>query len=224
MVFSDRRHAGRALAKLVAAEGVNADAVVLGLPRGGVPVAYEIAHTCALPLDVLVVRKLGAPGAPELAMGALASGGDVVWNVDVLRSLHVSRQELYQTVERERAELNRRERVYREGRPPIPIAERPIILVDDGLATGASMRVAIRTVQEFASHVTVAVPVGAQSTCEELEHDGIHVLCLERAANFGAVGMYYEDFSPTTDEEVRLLLTKARKEFALQSARDQTST
>ncbi len=216
MVFTDRRNAGRALAKVVAEEKGIDGAVVLGLPRGGVPVAYEIAVACRLRLDVLVVRKLGAPGMPELAMGALASGGGVVWNADVLRTLHVSRQILHDTVEVERMELERRERVYREGRLPVTFTGRTVILVDDGLATGASMRVAVQAVQRLTKRVIVAVPVGARNACDELENEGLRLLCLERAKSLGAVGMYYEDFSPTTDEEVRLLLSKAREQFARQ--------
>ncbi|MDE3199343.1 MAG: phosphoribosyltransferase [Acidobacteriota bacterium] len=222
MVFANRRIAGQALAKLLAEESGIEDALVLGLPRGGVPVAYEIASACSLQLDILVVRKLGAPRAQELAMGAIASTGDVVWNTDVLAYLHVSRQEMHQVLERERAELKRKENIFREGQPPLPLAGRISILVDDGLATGATMRVAIQAVRTQTKSVIVAVPVGARTACDELESKDVRVHCLVKTDSFGAVGEFYQDFSQTTDDEVRHLLTKAREEYRLRYARKET--
>jgi len=205
-VFQDRREAGRVLAELVAEVPDLQDGVVLGLVRGGVPVAFEVAKACKLPLDILVVRKLGAPGAEELAMGAIASGGAIVFNDDVLRRFHVSPKKLEQVIEREKQELDWRENLYREGRAPVEIDGRTAILVDDGLATGASMRAAIRAVNGRARRVIVAVPVGARSTCTELAHDADHVICALIPEPLDAVSLFYREFGPTSDDEVKTLL------------------
>ena len=154
-----------------------ADGVVLGLVRGGVPVAFEVAKACRLPLDILVVRKLGVPGQEELAMGAIASGGAIVLNEDLLRSCRISAAQLEKVIQREKEELHRRETLYREGQGRVLIDGRAVILVDDGLATGASMRVAIRAVKDVARRVVVAVPVGAKSTVEELKTLADEVVC-----------------------------------------------
>jgi predicted phosphoribosyltransferase len=205
-MFQDRRDAGRVLARLVAELPGLRDAVVLGLVRGGVPVAHEIALACGLPLDILVVRKLGVPGQEELAMGAIASGGRVVLNQDVLRRTGVSEEELAEVIAREKVEMARRERVYREGRGPIEIEGRAVILVDDGLATGASMRAAIAAVKGRARTVIVAVPVGAKSTCAELATEVDRLICATMPRLLDAVSLFYRDFDPVSDEEVKELL------------------
>lgn len=202
MVFQDRREAGRILGELVARLPDLADGVVLGLVRGGVPVAYEVARACGLPLDILVVRKLGVPGVEELAMGAIASGGGVVLNDYVLQSYRISEKKLGHVIEHERQEMERREKLYREERPPAEIAGRTVILVDDGLATGASMRAAIRAVKGRARRVIVAVPLGARSTCEELAKEADQVVCAMTPEPLDAVSLFYREFPPTSDQEV----------------------
>jgi putative phosphoribosyl transferase len=206
--FHDRREAGRVLGELVAELPDLADGVVLGLVRGGVPVAFEVARICDLPLDILVVRKLGVPGQEELAMGAIAWGGAIVLNEDVLHRFRVPAKKLEQVIEREKQELVRREHSYREGRAAIEIAGRTVILVDDGLATGASMRAAIRAVKELAGRVIVAVPVGARSTCDELAQDVSQVVCALVPEPLDAVSLFYEEFQATSDEEVRELVAR----------------
>ncbi len=181
------------------------DVVVLGLARGGVPVAYQVARALAVPLDVLVVRKLGVPGHEELAFGAVASGGLRVLNDDVVATLSV--EVVAEVTAREQAVLAEREASYRGGRPPLDLRGRTVVLVDDGLATGASMRAAVGAVRSQApASVVVAVPVGAASTCARLRADADEVVCTATPEPFGAVGSWYLDFSPTTDEEVRRLL------------------
>lgn len=204
--FHDRREAGQILGELIASLPDIRDGVVLGLVRGGVPVAFEVAKACHLPLDLLVVRKLGVPGQEELAMGAIASGGGIVLNKDVMHSCHISDKRLEHVLEHEKRELDRREKLYREGRPPIEIAGRTVVLVDDGLATGASMRAAIRAVKGIARRVIVAVPVGAPSTCAELKREADEVVCVITPEPLDAVSLFYRDFSPTSDEEVRTLM------------------
>ena len=182
------------------------DGVVLGLVRGGVPVAYEVAKVRRLPLDILVVRKLGAPGQEELAMGAIASGGEVVFNEEVVRSFRASAQMLELMIEHEKESIARLEHIYREGRPPVEIDGRAVILVDDGLATGASMRAAIKAVKARARSVVVAVPAGARSTCEQIATEVDRVVCPVMPEVFDAVSLFYSEFEPTSDEEVRALL------------------
>jgi predicted phosphoribosyltransferase len=205
-MFADRYEAGRVVGEMVAKLEDIADGVVLGLVRGGVPVAYEVAKACSLLLDILVVRKLGVPGQQELAMGAIASGGAIVMNEDVLRSCRISGAQLEKVVQREKEELDRRETLYRQGQVPAPIKGRTVILVDDGLATGASMRVAIRAVKDQARRVIVAVPVGAKSTCEELKWMADELVCALIPEPLEAVSQFYREFQATTDEEVRELL------------------
>jgi predicted phosphoribosyltransferase len=183
------------------------DVVVLGLARGGVPVAAEVASRLHAPLDAFLVRKLGAPGNRELAMGAIATGGVRVLNDVVVNGLRVSWDEIEATAAREAEELARREAVYREGRPPPDLADQVVILVDDGLATGSSMRVAIVAVsRQSPARVVVAVPVGARTTCDELAELADEVVCPLTPSSFYAVGEWYDDFSPPTDEEIRKLL------------------
>jgi predicted phosphoribosyltransferase len=214
MIFRDRRDAGQVLAQTIIASCDFGGAVVLGLPRGGVPVAFEVARKLALPLDVLVVRKLGVPGQEELAMGAIASGGTIVVNQTVVHELGISLETIDQVAERERVEIERRERIYREGHSSVSIEGRTAILVDDGLATGSSMTAAARSLRQRADKVTVAVPVGAQSTCEQLRNEVDQIICLTTPQPFFAVGSFYHNFAQTTDAEVRALLSQARDEIS----------
>jgi putative phosphoribosyl transferase len=210
MLFRDRFEAGRVLAsKLSEFSGKN-DVVVLALPRGGVPVGYEVAQALHAPLDVFVVRKLGTPGQEELAMGALASGGTTVLNREVIQALGISQSTIDAVAARENPELERREREYRDGRPALQVEGRTVILVDDGLATGSSMRVAIKALRkESAAQVVVAVPVASPSACLEFEAEVDKIVCAATPEPFWAVGQWYRNFSQTTDEEVRELLARA---------------
>jgi predicted phosphoribosyltransferase len=217
-MFQDRRDAGRTLARMVAKTRDLHDGIVLGLPRGGVPVAYEVACQLNLPLDVFIVRKLGVPGEEELAMGAVASGGTVVINPSIVHHLGISPAVVQATVQREEVEMERRERAYRNGSPPIRVEERTAILVDDGLATGATMLAAARALRPRTERVIVAVPVSAESTCNELRSEVDEVICANTPEHFFAVGAFYRDFTQTTDEEVRSLLSKARGRHGLQVA------
>lgn len=210
--FADRADAGRQLARRLEAWRDRPDAVVLALPRGGVPVGYEVARYLRLRLDVFLVRKLGVPGFEELAMGAIASGGSRVVNEDVLAELPSAGAMLDDVAARESAELDRREEEYRAGRPPCPLRGQVAILVDDGLATGATMRAAIAGLKDReVARIVVAVPVGSRESCAEIADLADEVICARQPAFFHAVGQYYKDFSQTTDEEVRGLLAAARK-------------
>lgn len=205
-VFRDRREAGRALGAALADE-LGAHPVVLGLARGGVPVAAEIAAALDAPLDVFVVRKLGVPWQPELAMGAIASGDVLVRNEDVLAGLPQAEAALETVRRRETTELAARERRYRGSRAPVPVAGRRVIVADDGLATGSSMIAAVRALRQAgARSIVVAVPVGPPETCRRIESLCDRLVCLERPRWFMAVGQWYEDFRQTEDEEVRELL------------------
>jgi erythromycin esterase-like protein/predicted phosphoribosyltransferase len=209
-VFRDRRDAGRVLARLLEHYRDGPQVVVLALPRGGVPVAYEVATALRAPLDVFGVRKLGVPGREEVAMGAIASGGAVVVNDDLIRGLRISVEQLRRVAEREARELQRQEAAYREGRPPPEVEGKTVILVDDGLATGASMRAAVEALRErHPARLVVAVPAAAESTCRELGLMVDEVVCATTPTPFVAVGESYWDFSQTTDEEVRDLLRSA---------------
>lgn len=207
--FADRRDAGRRLAAaLTRLKGT--DAIVLALPRGGVPVAYEIAAALDLPLDVFIVRKLGVPGHRELAMGAIASGGARVLNQDLIDDLRIPARAVEAVVAEEERELRRRELQYASQRR-VALEGRTVVLVDDGLATGATMRAAIRAVrQQKAERVIVAVPVGAPSTCADLAHEADELVCLREPEFFGAVGQWYRRFDQTSDDEVTALLESAR--------------
>jgi putative phosphoribosyl transferase len=207
--FADRREAGKVLATLLAQYRNDPNVVVLALPRGGVPVAFEIAEALGAPLDVFVVRKLGMPGHPEFAIGAIASGGVQVLRDDVVRLYGVPQPAIDAIVHRERAELERREREYRRGRPMISLRQKDAIVVDDGLATGASMRAAVQAVRAHQpARVIVGVPVGAAQTCDELTDVADEVVCARMPQPFSAVGLWYRDFSQTTDQEVRQLLSE----------------
>ncbi|HEV8650278.1 MAG TPA: erythromycin esterase family protein [Actinomycetes bacterium] len=209
-LFRDRRDAGRVLAGLLEHYRGRSDVIVLGLPRGGVPVAYEVATALGAPLDVFVVRKLGVPGREEVAMGAIASGGVIVLNDDVVRGLGVPPEVVQQVAEQEGRELLRREQAYREGRPAPDVAGQTVIVVDDGLATGASMRAAIHALRQLRpARIVVAVPAAPESTCRELAALVDEVVCATTPSPFYAVGASYWDFTQTTDEEVRDLLRAA---------------
>ena len=207
MRFRDRADAGRQLAALLHEYAQRQDVIVLALPRGGVPVAFEVARALRAPLDVFLVRKLGVPGHPELAMGAIASGGVRVLSDEILGQLAISPSEVEAVTARERLELERRDRMYRGDRQSIPLSGRTIILVDDGLATGATMEAAIRAVREsHPARVVVAAPVGAVDTCRRLSTFADEVVCAATPEPFQAVGLWYERFDQTSDEEVIELL------------------
>ena len=206
MRFQDRRDAGRRLAALLAGQ-VGADALVLALPRGGVPVAAEVAGRLGLDMDVLLVRKLGVPGHEELAMGAIATGGAVVLNEDLLDQLQIGQAAIARVRAREQRELQRRERVYRGNRALPALAGREVVLIDDGLATGATMRAAVAALrQQRPRKIVVAVPVAPPETVAILEREADAVLCLLTPSPFYGVGYWYQDFAQTTDEEVCGLL------------------
>ena len=208
--FPNRADAGRRLAEKLEQYAGRDDVIVLGLPRGGVPVAYEVAQRLGVPLDVFIVRKLGVPGFEELALGAIASGGVRVLNDDVVRVLPNASELVESVTARETAELQRREQAYRDGRPPPELRGRVVILVDDGLATGATMRAAVAALRQLgAAKIVVAVPVGAADTCRELEEEVDEIVCAMAPEWFQAVGQFYEDFSQTSDDEVRELLARA---------------
>ena len=208
-MFQDRKDAGRKLAEMLAGLPSLPAAVVLGLTRGGVPVAFEIARAHRLPLDILVVRKLGAPGQRELAVGAVAKGV-MTLNPEVVSALHLSEEWIRTAAEHAAAEIASLETLYRGAYPPIKTAGRTVILVDDGLATGASMRAAARAVRPVAQQLVIAVPVAAASVCRAFESEADRIVCLATPEGFEAVGQFYRDFSPTGNDEVRALLADAR--------------
>ena len=206
-VFRDRREAGKLLARALAHYAGRKDVVVLGLPRGGVPVAAEVARALGAPLDVLIVRKLGAPGQDELAIGAIAEGGARVLNQRLVENLGLTRWEIDELAQSEERELERRVQIYRGGRDPLPVADRTVIVVDDGIATGATMRAGLQSLRaRGATLVVAAAPVGAADSVDALREDADEVVVLETPAWFRAVGQWYENFGQTTDEEVRACL------------------
>lgn len=210
--FADRRDAGALLADRLARFSGRDDVVVLALPRGGVPVAYEVARRLAAPLDIFLVRKLGVPGYEELAMGAIASGGVRVLNNDVVRYYGISPAVIDGVARQEQEELERRERAYRDGRTPTRLTGQIVILVDDGLATGSTMKAAVQAVRAHEpSRIVVAVPVGAADTCREFETVADEIVCARAPSDFRAVGLWYRDFSQTTDREVSDLLEQANE-------------
>ena len=212
--FRDRSEAGRFLADKLSEYTDRRDVIVLGLPRGGIPVAYEVAQKLHAPLDVFTVRKLGVPGHEELAMGAIASGGVRVLNHDVLSYIRIPDEEIDRVAANELRELERRERLYRGARPPLEVRDLIVIVVDDGLATGSTMRAAVKALrQKGPKQIVVAAPVGARETCDSFK-DEVDVVCVcaLRPEPFQAVGLWYADFEQTTDDEVRSLLTRAMPE------------
>ena len=212
-IYRDRYEAGRELATKLIAYAHRQDVLVLALPRGGVPVGYEVAKALLAPLDVFVVRKLGVPGHEELAMGAIATGGICVINEEVVRMLHIPERVIDAVVAKEQRELERRERLYRDDRPPPDVNGCIVILVDDGLATGSTMLAAVEALrQQHPARLVVAVPVAAPSTCEEFRAEVDEIVCAQTPEPFFGVGYWYEDFSQTSDEEVHDLLSRAEQE------------
>lgn len=204
-VYQDRREAGRVLAEQLASYRDRSDVLVLGLARGGVPIAWEVASYLHAPLDVFVVRKLGVPQWQELAMGAVASGGGLVINQGLVERLGIDDDTIVETIQHENAEVERREEAYRQGRPAPEVTNRTVILVDDGIATGATMLAAVRAVRA-ARRVVVAVPVGPQAVCAELRDEADEVICASTPPRFEAVGQVFADFHQVSDEEVNRLL------------------
>jgi predicted phosphoribosyltransferase len=220
-VFRNRTEAGRLLAEQLRAYAFQPNVLVLALPRGGVPVAYEVAQALGAPLDVFMVRKLGVPGHEELAMGAIASGGICVLNDDVVEALRIPQNVIEAVAARELRELDRRERAYRRSRPAPDIRGRTIILVDDGLATGSTMRAAVVALRRLEpARIVVAVPTAAPTTCEEFRHEADECICEITPDPFYAVGLWYQDFSQTTDKEVRDLLEKSQTQLATESVEE----
>src|SRR6266704_7174788 len=220
--FLNRTEAGRLLAEKLEKYSGREDVIVLGLPRGGVPVAYEVAKRLRAPLDVFIVRKLGVPGFEELAAGAIASGGVRVLNEDVIRAIPHADEAIEAVTARETAELERREHEYRDGRPAPELRDRVVILIDDGLATGATMRAAVKALrQSGAANIVVAVPVGPPDTSREIEQEADETICLSTPEFFQAVGQYYEDFSQTSDDDVRELLSSAAQEISRDKSNSQ---
>lgn len=221
MRFKNRKDAGRQVGEELRRLGYNSDYHVFGLPRGGVPIAFEVARILEAPLDVLIVRKLGVPGQEELAMGALAPGHMLVLNHSIINALEISKAEIDKIVAQEEAELERRTRVYRKGLKEISIENCPVLLIDDGLATGASMSAACEAIKQFkVESIHVAVPVGARETCKMIAQQVEKVICLCQPKNFYGVGQFYDDFSQTTDQEVIELINQS----SLKEAADKSSS
>jgi putative phosphoribosyl transferase len=218
--YRDRRHAGAELARRLSHLNGRNDVVVLALPRGGVPVAHVVARALDAPLDVFVVRKLGLPGHPEYAMGAIASGGVRVVNDEVVTLYRIPQPVIDAIAREEQLELERRERTYREGRPCIDLRGKTVVLVDDGLATGSTMKAAVEAVRAHGPvRIIVAVPVGSRMTCREFAEIADEIVCARAPEHFAAVGQWYDDFRQTTDEEVRALLHEASSEVASRGER-----
>jgi putative phosphoribosyl transferase len=212
--FRDRRDAGRILAQKLSAYANRSDVLVLALPRGGVPVAYEVAVALNAPMDIFIVRKLGLPGHEELAIGAIASGGIRVLNEDIIRALHIPEEMINMVAQRELQELERREQIYRGDRPPLQVRGRTVILIDDGLATGASMRAAVAGLRtQHPARIVIAVPTAAPEICNALEFQVDEIVCAITPQPFLGVGRWYDDFSQTTDEEVRMSLEEANRQL-----------
>jgi predicted phosphoribosyltransferase len=215
--FLDRRDGGRAIAEQLTPLAQRSDVIVLALPRGGVPVGYEVAHALGAPLDVLVVRKLGVPGREELAMGAVASGGVEqpirVLNMQTIDALAIPASTVARVTRRELAELERRELAYRGDQPPLDVRDKVVVVVDDGLATGSTMRVAVAALRtQEPARIVVAVPTAPRPTCEDLRGEVDELVVVSAPEPFHAVGLWYEDFSPTSDDEVRAILAEFWRE------------
>jgi putative phosphoribosyl transferase len=211
MLIRDRAEAGQLLASKLKQYAKRPDVIILALPRGGVPVAYQVAKNFDVPLDIFLVRKLGVPGQEELAMGAIASGGVQVLNHDIIKALQIPESIINTVAAKEQRELERREKFYREDTPPIDVTNKTVILIDDGLATGATMRAAAEALrQQKVTSIVIAVPVAAESTCRELSRLVDDMICVLTPEPFYGVGYWYDDFSQTSDTEVIELLRKAR--------------
>jgi putative phosphoribosyl transferase len=214
MIFSNRTDAGRRMAQLLVRYANQTDVIVLGMPRGGVPVAFEIARTLKAPLDVLMVRKLGVPGQEELAFGAIATGGIRFLDPTIIKAVGLSDIDIELATQAQRKELERRERAYRGGRPPLIVKGMTVILVDDGIATGSGMRAAVGAVQQLgAAHIVIAVPVAPRSTCDRLRMEVSDLVCAATPEPFYGVGQFYLDFSQVSDHEVQELLNRAEREI-----------
>lgn len=212
--YRDRSEAGKLLATKLTTYAHQPDVLVLALPRGGVPVAFEVAKALKVPLDVFLVRKLGVPGREELAMGAIATGGIRVLNEDVVRTLHISPHTIEAAANREAQELERRDRLYRDDLPPPDVNNHSIILIDDGLATGATMRAAAQALRlQHPARLVIAVPVAAPPSCDAMRSEADEVICPLMPEAFYGVGWWYDDFSQTSDKEVHDLLALARREW-----------
>ena len=210
MIFGDRVDAGRRLAEKLRAYANRDDVIVLGIPRGGVPVAFEVATALNAPLDVFLSRKLGVPGQEELAFGAVATGGVRVLDQDLIEGVGISKREIEEITHRVRMELERRERVYRGARPPLDLQGKIAILIDDGIATGSSMRAAINALRQHKpARVVVAIPVAPLSTCHRLRPEVDELICVHMPESFYAIGQFYADFSQVADEEVTDLIRRA---------------
>jgi putative phosphoribosyl transferase len=224
--FANRRAAGEELARHLDKYKARKDVIVLALPRGGVPVAYEVARALDAPLDIFLVRKLGLPGHEELAMGAIASGGVRVLNADVVQWYRVPPEVIDAIARTEQAELERRERAYRDNQPPPALRDRIVVLIDDGLATGSTMKAAVQAVRaQEPARIVVAVPVGAADTCREFDSIADEIVCARSPEDFQAVGLWYQDFSQTTDSEVHALLheNSRRREPQTRTGESRTS-
>lgn len=220
MIFKDRADAGRKLAARLTRYADREDVLVLALPRGGVPVAYEVAKALNAPLDVFLVRKLGVPGHEELAMGAIATGGVRVVNEDIISYLGIPDEVVDSIAAVEERELERREQAYRDGRPPPDVRDRVVILIDDGLATGSTMRAAAASLRlQNPARIVVAVPVSSPATCEEFRSEVDEIVCAVTPPHFQGVGLWYDDFSQTSDEEVRELMKRATQQRQLAASR-----
>lgn len=212
MIFTDRAEAGRLLAQRLKSYG-DREVIVLGVPRGGIPVAFEVANALRAPLDVFVLRKLGVPGYEELAFGAIASGGVRILDRNTIRAMGLTAWDIERVTEDEQRELERRERAYRGMRPPLDVSGLTVILVDDGIATGSSMRAAIRALRQMNPAILVlAIPVAPRATCDRLRDEVDELVCLETPEPFYGVGQFYDDFSQVCDEEVARLLERAPRE------------
>jgi predicted phosphoribosyltransferase len=225
MIFTDRTEAGRRLAAGLKKYADRKDVIVLGVPRGGVPVAFEVAESLAVPLDIFVLRKLGVPEHEELAFGAIASGGVRILDTEIVESLQLSDLDIELVTAAEKNELERRERAYRSGRPPLNVRGLTVIIVDDGIATGSSMLAAITALRQLKpARIVVAVPVAPSSTCLRLRREVDELVCVEQPENFFGVGQFYNDFSQTSDEQVKELLARASRRFHPQKNHDAQSS
>ncbi len=208
--FRDRNDAGQELATLLKEYANRSDVVVLGLPRGGVPVAHQVANALAAPLDIFLVRKLGAPGQEELALGAIASGGTRVLNHRIIKELGIPEETVFEIARQQNEELERRERAFRGDRPSLNVTGKVVILIDDGLATGSTMRAAARALRQLRpAKLVIAVPVGARTVCDSMRAEADEVVCVHVPDNFFAVGQWYRNFEQTTDDEVTDFLKMA---------------
>lgn len=220
VIFKDRVDAGEILANTLSKYAAE-NPLVLGLPRGGVPVAFEVAKALKAPLDVFIVRKLGVPGHEELAMGAIATGDVRVLNESVIEYLHISKEAIATETRKEKEELKRRERVYRSGRDPVNVANRTVLLIDDGIATGSTIKAAIAALKkQKAGKIIVGVPVAPSSTIEELKKEVDDLVCISTPDLFMAISVWYDEFPQTTDEQVRELLKKAETQEQVLSLQD----